>query len=83
MDAVSYVNIFETKGLEYLLVISFMIGFFFFTRLVCRSGPKVAMAELGGAELVEAHSGCAADFDCPYKRTVAQVDEKRKAANAA
>ena len=34
MDAMSYVNIFETKGLEYLLVISFLFGFMLLVRFL-------------------------------------------------
>lgn len=43
MEAITYVNIFETKGLEYLLVISFLVGFL---RLV----RYVASEEGAGAE---------------------------------
>jgi hypothetical protein len=32
MESFTYVNIFETKGLEYLLLISFLILFVFFVR---------------------------------------------------
>lgn len=32
MESFTYVNIFETKGLEYLLLISFLILFVFFIR---------------------------------------------------
>ncbi len=37
MEYFHYVNIFETKGLEYILVICFMITFVFFVRKL--SGP--------------------------------------------
>lgn len=32
METYSYVNIFETKGLEYLLLIAFLLLFIFFVR---------------------------------------------------
>ena len=32
MDSFTYVNIFETKGLEYLLLICFLVLFIFFVR---------------------------------------------------
>ena len=34
MDSFTYVNIFETKGLEYLLVISFLFGFLLLVRFL-------------------------------------------------
>ncbi len=38
METYTYVNIFETKGLEYLLLICFLVLFVFFVRYL--SGPK-------------------------------------------
>ena len=34
METYSYVNIFETKGLEYLLLVCFLVMFVFFLRYV-------------------------------------------------
>jgi len=34
MDAISYVNIFETKGLEYLLVVAFLLSLVIFARFL-------------------------------------------------
>ena len=77
MEAISYVNIFETKGLEYLLVITFLVSFFFFARFVCVTGKKAAVVSIGAAgELVEANFSCAADFECPYRRVVAEEVEE-------
>jgi hypothetical protein len=41
VEAYSYVNIFETKGIEYLLVIAFLVGFMLFLRVV-RTRPAIA-----------------------------------------
>jgi hypothetical protein len=38
MEFYTYVNIFETKGLEYLLLLSFLALFIFLVRYL--SGPK-------------------------------------------
>lgn len=38
METYTYVNIFETKGLEYLLLISFLLLFIGFVRYL--SGPR-------------------------------------------
>lgn len=53
MEYFHYVNIFETKGLEYILVICFMISFVFFVRKL--SGPP------GGAKPANAQLPNAAD----------------------
>jgi len=53
MEYFHYVNIFETKGLEYILVICFMISFVFFVRKL--SGPP------GGARQAKAQLPSAAD----------------------
>ncbi len=37
METYRYVNIFETKGLEYLLLISFLVLFIFLVRYLKRS----------------------------------------------
>ena len=39
MESYTYVNIFETKGLEYLLLICFLVLFIFLVRYL--STPKV------------------------------------------
>ena len=39
MDSFTYVNIFETKGLEYLLLLSFWVLFVFLIRYLSKS-PK-------------------------------------------
>jgi len=38
METYTYVNIFETKGLEYLLLVCFLVMFIFFIRYV--TGPS-------------------------------------------
>ena len=38
MDSFTYINIFETKGLEYLLLLSFWVLFIFLIRYL--SGPR-------------------------------------------
>jgi hypothetical protein len=40
MDSFTYVNIFETKGLEYLLLLSFWVLFFYFIRYLSPSVKK-------------------------------------------
>jgi hypothetical protein len=45
MDSISYVNIFETKGLEYLLLLSFWVLFVLLVRYLLkppgkRDGPR-------------------------------------------
>lgn len=40
MEHYSYVNIFETKGLEYLLVISFLVLFILLARFLMPSKRK-------------------------------------------
>ena len=48
METYSYVNIFETKGLEYILVIVFMITFVFFVRNLDAPLKKNGGARKGG-----------------------------------
>ena len=79
MEAISYVNIFETKGLEYLLVIVFLVGFLFFVRLVTSSGHGVQTLRTGmsptvDAEVVEPRFLCQADTECPFKTPWADDD---------
>lgn len=40
MEFYTFVNIFETKGLEYLLLLSFFVLFIFLLRYLERSGKK-------------------------------------------
>jgi hypothetical protein len=40
MDSFRYVNIFETKGLEYLLLIIFLVLFVFFVRYLRNPGEE-------------------------------------------
>ena len=57
MDALSYVNIFETKGLEYLLVITFLTSFLYFLHALFAVDKR--------PETVEASDVAAADHRCP------------------
>ena len=43
MEFYTYVNIFETKGLEYLLLLAFLVLFIFLLRYL--SGPEKKNAE--------------------------------------
>jgi len=75
MEAISYVNIFETKGIEYLLVISFLLGFLLLVRILSRrdgaAGDSVATEPpVDGAD----HPAtCVADFECPYRTCVTEI----------
>ncbi len=40
MDEFSYINIFATKGIEYLIVIAYFIMFVFFTRALNSSSKR-------------------------------------------
>ena len=40
MEFYTYVNIFETKGLEYLLLLSFLVLFIFLVRYLAGTGTK-------------------------------------------
>ena len=40
METYTYVNIFETKGLEYLLLLCFLVMFVFFLRYLARPAKK-------------------------------------------
>ena len=42
MDSISYVNIFETKGLEYLLLLSFWVLFVLLVRYLSKPADKEA-----------------------------------------
>jgi hypothetical protein len=40
MDSISYVNIFETKGLEYILLLCFWLLFVFLVRYLSQPAKK-------------------------------------------
>jgi hypothetical protein len=40
MDSFTYVNIFETKGLEYLLLLSFWVLFIYLVRYLSKPAKK-------------------------------------------
>jgi hypothetical protein len=40
MDSFTYVNIFETKGLEYLLLLSFWVLFAYLLKYLSKPGTK-------------------------------------------
>lgn len=44
MEFYTYVNIFETKGLEYLLLLSFLVLFILLVRYLSGPGKKGAVA---------------------------------------
>lgn len=68
LECYHYVNIFETKGVEYLLVIIFMISLFAFARLLARPAPARDRAHAPADKAAEEASGaCVARFRCPYK----------------
>ena len=69
MEAISYVNIFETKGLEYLLVISFLLSFLLLLRYVAsqdRAGIETSVGNQS-ADSADLPVTCVADFECPYR----------------
>ena len=70
MESMSYVNIFETKGLEYLLVISFLIGFIYFVRRLSYSHTATAPAEKSESAAIAVNPDmvCPAGADCPYEQ---------------
>ncbi|MDH3813327.1 MAG: hypothetical protein OEV48_02505 [Acidobacteriota bacterium] len=75
MEAISYVNIFETKGIEYLLVISFLLGFLLLVRfLVPRDGATAASVAMEPpADGADHPATCVADFECPYRSCVTEI----------
>ena len=83
MESMSYVNIFETKGLEYLLVISFLIGFIYFVRRLSYSRPATAPAETPESTKTAANPDmvCPAGADCPYEqqRMAAEKEDQKTA----
>ncbi len=76
MEAMSYVNIFETKGLEYLLVISFLIGFVVFVRHLTYARIDTGPVEEAINPIPEAPILCPAGADCPYDRQAMLRDEE-------
>lgn len=75
MEAISYVNIFETKGIEYLLVISFLLGFLLLVRILSpqdrAAGDSVATGP--PADGADHPATCVADFECPYRSDVTET----------
>ena len=76
MESMHYVNIFETKGLEYLLVISFLIGFAIFVRRLTYSRKNtVATPEAEPSEpavtAANLEMECPAGADCPHEQRLA------------
>jgi hypothetical protein len=70
MECFSYVNIFETKGMEYILVIVFLTSLVAFVRtLVVGSSRAAARERAAAARRLEpqADAACVASFRCPYK----------------
>ena len=79
MESMHYVNIFETKGLEYLLVISFLIGFVVFVRRLTYSRTATAPAETSESTAMAASLDmeCPAGADCPHeqRRGISEEDK--------
>ena len=75
MEAMSYVNIFETKGLEYLLVISFLIGFVVFVRHLTYARIDTGPVEEAINPIPEAPVLCPAGADCPFEQQAMLRDE--------
>ena len=81
MESMSYVNIFETKGLEYLLVISFLIGFIYFVRRLTYSRTATAPVETAeSAPMAETAANpdmvCPAGADCPHEQQRMTAEEE-------
>jgi hypothetical protein len=72
MEAISYVNIFETKGLEYLLVISFLLGFLVLVRILAPRDEAVdeSVTTKPRAAAADHPVTCVADFECPYRASI-------------
>jgi hypothetical protein len=86
MESMSYVNIFETKGLEYLLVISFLIGFIYFVRRLSYSHKAAAPAETAESTATAETAAnpdmvCPAGADCPHEqhRMAAEEEDQQTA----
>jgi len=69
---------FETKGLEYLLVISFLIGFIYFVRRLSYSNTTTAPAETSESAATVANPDmvCPAGADCPHERQRMTAEEE-------
>ena len=65
VEAYSYVNIFETKGIEYLLVIAFLAGFVLFVRALSAHRPLAATSRTEAA--VRPMPICFSKRECPHK----------------
>jgi len=68
VEAYSYVNIFETKGIEYLLVIAFLAGFVLFVRAVSAHRPLAATSRTEAT--VRPMPICFSKRECPHKEVV-------------
>lgn len=66
VEAYSYVNIFETKGIEYLLVIAFLIGFVLFVRGLRTRPPLAATSRTEST--VRPMPICFSRRTCPHKK---------------
>ena len=80
MESMHYVNIFETKGLEYLLVISFLIGFVVFVRRLTysRTATVPAATSESAATAASLDMECPAGADCPHeqRRVISEEEDK-------
>jgi len=78
MESMHYVNIFETKGIEYLLVITFLIGFVFFVRRLTYSRKKSVAAPVTEPTATAANleTECPAGADCPHEQRRAIAREE-------
>lgn len=84
MEAISYVNIFETKGLEYLLVISFLLGFLLLVRVLSPRGQAAGEDVVAEPPLeADPQATCVADFDCPYRACSEDTLDDEDVAHAA
>ena len=81
MESMHYVNIFETKGLEYLLVISFLIGFVVFVRRLSysRTATVPAATSESAATAASLDMECPAGADCPHEQRRVSSEEEDKA----
>ncbi|RLA00549.1 MAG: hypothetical protein DRQ45_07190 [Gammaproteobacteria bacterium] len=78
MESMHYVNIFETKGLEYLLVISFLIGFVIFVRRLTysRKSTVAALESEPATTAANPEMECPAGADCPHEQRRAIAREE-------
>lgn len=75
MEAISYVNIFETKGIEYLLVILFLLSFLLLMRILAPREGEVgeSVATEPPVDGADRPVTCVADFECPYRGCVTDI----------